>query len=281
MTSYIRGQNFGTVGTQWFYSENAEGGCPGNCEYLHLESVLDTVIDGEITHKILQSYYRQWGDTLHLDPIYLYEQNDTVFMWSFSKSKFLITYIFNGDIGDTLTLDAPDTFSTDTTYRLVIDSIININIDGVLLKKIRTTPLDDYEFFGTGEFMERIGGLDWFFPRAAIILEAGGPIRCYSDSQIDTNFQTVACDHIIYVSVDELTNENTIHIYPNPTTSSLIIVAKHPIEKLDLFDLNGKLLESTSKMTVDFSNLANGQYILTIQLTTGQKIEKKIMKNAR
>ena len=158
MTINLLGQNFGTIGTQWHYSEHAGGGCSGNCEYLRLESVLDTVISGQTTHKILQTYYRHTGDTLQLDPIYLYEQSDTVFMWSFSKSKFLTTYIFNGNIGDTLTLDAPDTINwTDTTYRLVIDTIINVIVDGVTLKKYGTTALDDYQFYNGGYFMDRVG----------------------------------------------------------------------------------------------------------------------------
>ena len=282
MTCNLLGQNFGTIGTQWYYSENASGGCPGNCEYLHLESVLDTVISGQTTHKISSTYYRHTGDTLQLDPIYLYEQSDTVFMWSFSKSKFLTTYIFNGNIDDTLTLDVPDTiFWTDSTYRLVIDTVINVIVDGVPLKKYGTTALDHYQFYNGGYFMDRIGGLDWFFPRPEIIPEAGGPIRCYSDAQIDTSFQVVACDYILYTSIDELTDDNVIEVYPNPTIGLLTIKPKQPIDKIELYDLTGKLVTMTRELTIDFSDLPNGLYILTIHITTGQKIGKKIIKNAR
>lgn len=279
--SSLLGQDFGTIGTQWHYSEHAGGACPGNCEYLHLESVMDTIISGQTTHKITQIYYKHTGDTVHFDPIYLYEQSDTVFMWSFSKLKFLTTYIFNGNIGDTLTLDTPDTLSwTDTTYRLVIDTIINLTIDGVPLKKYRTIALDDYTFWNGGYFMDKIGGLDWFFPRAAIFPEAGGPIRCYSDAQIDTSFQSVACDYILYTSIDELTDENDIEIFPNPTKDFLTIKSEQPIKKVEVYDMTGKFVLTTRETIVDFSNLGVGQYILVIHLKAGQKIEKKIMKNA-
>lgn len=282
IASNLLGQNFGAIGTQWYYSEHASGGCPGNCEYLHLESVLNTVINGQTTHKILQTYYRHTGDTLQLDPIYLYEQSDTVFMWSFSKSKFLTTYIFNGNIGDTLTLDAPDTMIwADTTYRLVIDTITNVTVDGVPLKKYRTIALDGYTFWNGGYFMDRIGGLDWFFPRAAIFPEAGGPIRCYSDVQIDTSFQVVACDYILYTGTEEVTDDSEIEIYPNPTTGLLTIKLNQPIDKIELYDLTGKLVVTSRQLTIDLSGLTSGQYIMAIHLTTGQKIEKKIIKNAR
>ena len=273
------GQTFGTIGTQWYYSEHAGGMCPGNCEYLHLESVMDTVINGNTTHKIVQTYYRHTGDTVHFEPIYLYEQSDTIFMWSFSKSRFLTTYIFNRNIGDTLTLDAPDTLTwTDTTYRIVIDTIIDVNIDGVSLKKYRTIALDDYQFYNNGYFMDRIGGLDWFFPRPAIILEAGGPIRCYFDSQIDTIFQTLACDYILYTSIDEFLSENDIGIYPNPTSNMLTIKSEKPIEIIELYDMTGKLMKTTRQLNIDFSDLPIGEYFLTIYLKTEQKIEKKVIK---
>jgi len=277
----IFGQNFGVIGTEWYYSEHAQGMCSGNCEYLHLKSVADTVINGKSTHKIIQTYYRNTGDTVMLAPIYIYEQTDTVFMWSFTKSKFLTTYIFNGNIGDTLTLDKPDTIQwTDTIYRLVIDTIIDVMIDGVSLKKYKTIALDDYQFYNDGYFMDKIGGLDWFFPRATIIPEAGGPIRCYSDIQIDTSFQTVACDYILYTSVSEFTNNIGIEIYPNPATDLLVIKSKHIIEKVELYDLSGKNITTTKTTTVDLSDIVAGHYVLIIYLNTGQKIEKKIIKKA-
>jgi hypothetical protein len=279
ITGLTNGQSFGALGTQWYYSEHAQGMCPGNCEYLHLESVYDTVVNGKTTHKIAQTYYRQTGDTVHLEPIFLYEQSDTVFMWSFSKSRFLTTYIFNRNIGDTLTLDAPDTLTwLDSVYRLVIDTIKYEIVDGISLKRYETIPLDDYEF--SNGFMDRIGGLDWFFPRGATILEAGGPIRCYSDSQIDTSFQTVACDYILYSSIDEFSTDKDIEIYPNPASNLLTIKSDKPIDKIELYDLTGKLLKTTRELNIDFSNLPNGQYIVTIYLKTKQKIEKKVIKNA-
>ncbi|MCD4676640.1 MAG: T9SS type A sorting domain-containing protein, partial [Desulfobacula sp.] len=100
-------------------------------------------------------------------------------------------------------------------------------------------------------------GQDWFFPRAAIIPEAGGPIRCYSDTQIDTNLQTVACDYILISFVDELTSKSDIKIYPNPIFDLLTIKSEQPIDRIDLYDLTGKLVATTRELTVDFSDLTS------------------------
>jgi len=126
--------------------------------------------------------------------------------------------------------------------------------------------------------MDRIGGLDWFFPRPSIILEAGVPIRCYFDSQIDTSFQTIACDYILYTSIDEFLSENDIGIYPNPTSNLLTIKSEKPIEIIELYDMTGKLMKTTRQLNIDFSDLPIGEYILTIYLKTEQKIEKKVIK---
>ncbi len=280
-TSSLFGQNFGAVGTEWYYSESAGGSCPGNCEYIHYKSVYDTIIDGKTTHKITQTYYKYGGDTVFLDPLYVYSQSDTTFKYSFSKSRFLSLYIFNKSQGDTITLDSPeDLFTwTDTTYRLVIDTVINVTVNGIALNKYGTTALDDYSFWNGGYFMDRIGGMDWFFPRAATTPEAGGPIRCYSDTQIDTSFQTIACDYILPTSISELTDKYNIEIYPNPTSELISITTSQAVNKIELYDLTGRLLNTTNYLTLDFSKLTVGQYILKIHLKTGEIIERKIIKN--
>lgn len=286
-SSNLFSQNFGLIGTEWFYSESAGGNCPGNCEYVHFKSVADTIIQGKTTHKITQTYYKFSGDTAFLDPLYVYNQSDTAFRYSFIKSRFLTLFIFNRNQGDTLTLDYPPTYlnvphpPNDTIYRLRIDSVINKTIDGIPLKEYKTSALDGCQFFNYGSFMDRIGGLDWLFPRTAIFPEAGGPIRCYKDSQIDTSFQTIACDYILPTSISELTDKYNVEIYPNPTSDLITVRTNQKIIKIDLYDLTGKLLETTSSLTIDFSNFNTGQYIIKIHFKTGKNIERKIIKNVR
>ena len=286
LSSSLFSQSFGEIGTQWFYSENAEGFCEGNCEYVHLESTQDTIINGKTTHKIEQTYYKFTGDIVQYEPIFMYEESDTVFMWAPSSSQFLTTYIFNGAIGDTLILDSPEENENQQgenedeydEYRLVIDTIIDIEINGIELKKYGTTALDDYQFYFGGYFMDRIGGLDWFLPRSLIIPEAGGPIRCYSDAQIDSSFQDVACDFLQLVNIDEQARKIEIEIYPNPASSMITLQTKGAIEKTNMYDFNGELVYSTAENEFDISKFKNGIYILEIRMKDGKTFEKKIIK---
>ncbi|MEO6168305.1 MAG: T9SS type A sorting domain-containing protein [Chitinophagales bacterium] len=282
ITTFLFGQNFGSIGTQWYYSEHAGGAAPPNSEYLHLQSVADTVIDDVTTHKIVRTYYKFNGDTVTFDPIFVYEQSDTAFSYNFQMARFQAIYIFNAQQGDTLTLDFPEPLpsETDSTYRLVIDTVETVIIDGISLKKYRTIALDEFQFYNGGYFMDRIGGLDWFFPRAVIIPEAGGPIRCYSDDQIDTSFQLIACDYRLVTSINEVSTTTQINVFPNPVQNKLTIQSEQPIETVELKDLTGKILIKTSQLNLNCEQISNGVYILTVYFKSGQKLEKKIIKNA-
>jgi hypothetical protein len=281
-TTLLFGQNFGSIGTQWYYSEHAGGSAPSNSEYLHLKSVSDTILNGVTTHKIVRTYYKFNGDTVTFDPLYVYEQSDTVFMYNFQKAKFQSIYIFNAQKGDTLTLEYPEPlpWSTDSTYRLVIDTIETLIVKGVSLKKYRTIALDRHQFHIGGYYIDRIGGIDWFFPRPDIIPEAGGPIRCYSDNQIDTSFQSIACDYRLFSSINEINSNFKINVFPNPVQNELTIQSEQPISRIELNDITGKRIMTTNQFYLNFDYLNNGLYILTIYFNSGQKLNKKIIKNA-
>ena len=282
ITTFLFGQNFGSIGTQWYYSEHAGGAAPSNSEYLHLKSVSDTNLYGVTTHKIVRTYYKFNGDIVTLDPLYVYENSDTVFMYNFRKAKYQSLYIFNAKKGDTLTFEFPEpvTWLTDSSFRLVIDTVETLIVKGVSLKKYKTKALDRHQFHIGGYYMDRIGGLDWFFPRPDIIPEAGGPIRCYSDNQIDTNFQSVACDYRLVTSIGEINANYRIYIFPNPFQNELTIQSEQPIEQIEIYDFIGRRILSSRQATLNLENINNGVYILTIYLKSGQRLDRKIIKNA-
>jgi len=58
-------------------------------------------------------------------------------------------------------------------------------------------------------------------------------------------------------------------IYPNPASKSLKIKTKDDIKKVELFDLNGKRLLSSTEKNLDISSLGNGIYFLSIQTNHG------------
>src|SRR5690606_14711839 len=126
--------------------------------------------------------YKFNADTIHSEPKFIYEKNDTVYMYSSQKNIFLKFYIFNAQQGDTLILDILENFSwlDDTTYKVVIDTIETRIVDGVALKLYKTTTILDDNIFKNKYYMERIGWLNWFYPEYLPTIPKSGEIRCFS-----------------------------------------------------------------------------------------------------
>ncbi len=278
----LQAQDFAPVGAKWYYTGTA-GYCPRNCEYLLMESVKDTIFQGKNVRKLTRTTIKYTGDTIPETPLYLFSRSDSVFLWSTSRSRFILLYVFNKNVGDTITLDVPDESfpSPQNTYRLVIDSIALLNVQGATLKKYFVTPLDSYTFFGEGVYIDRIGGGDWFFPRAVIIPEGPGGLRCYQDSQIFLKLQNISCDSL-YVDATSFKEKPSPRIiaYPNPTKNLLFLAPTSAVKTIYLYDLSGKLQGIFQKTPLDLSSYPDGEYILKIHLQNDKQFIRKIRKKS-
>lgn len=273
-------QDFGSVGSQWYYSGH-NAAPPAYAGYIRFNSIGDTLINAKLSHDLLQSTYNYSGDIVEETHHYVYEESDTIFMYSVAQSKFTVFYIFNRIQGDTLTLDTPDEslLWIGPTYRIVIDTVSNVIIDGVPLKKYTTTSLGDYSLKSV--YMDRIGRLNWFFPSLGVSIPEGpGNIRCFADVQVDTNFQVYACDYRLSSAIYSTDDKSEFRVYPNPSTDDLMIAWNQPVESIYLFDLAGRLmLTSTNSTMIDLASLPKGGYQLMVRLKSGQSITRKIMKH--
>jgi hypothetical protein len=104
--------------------------------------------------------------------------------------------------------------------------------------------------------------------------------------QINPDFQQDIClvykKGIIVNTDEELRNESTINIWPNPATHQINIEQNNlEIVKIEIIDMMGVMLKSYPelKKTIDISGLSNGIYF--VKITTGDnKIKiRKILKN--
>jgi Secretion system C-terminal sorting domain len=76
------------------------------------------------------------------------------------------------------------------------------------------------------------------------------------------------------------TKDAWVKVYPNPATNSVAISAESNIQSVQLFDVQGRLLEATSvndiNTTLDISSRANGIYFVKITTDKGVKAEKLV-----
>lgn len=74
--------------------------------------------------------------------------------------------------------------------------------------------------------------------------------------------------------------DDSITIYPNPTASILNIDSDFTIESMELYDVQGRILETvlvSEKITkLDISSKSKGIYFLKIKSEKGSKVEKVV-----
>ena len=79
-------------------------------------------------------------------------------------------------------------------------------------------------------------------------------------------------------AIDESINDNTVHIYPNPThTGTVNIVGVNNIKRADIYSMTGKLVLSSNTRTnsIDVSILKKGVYVL--RLSADSNIYSKLL----
>lgn len=127
------------------------------------------------------------------------------------------------------------------------------------------------------------GGLTW-----SIDYTVTSPITEITFRNLNGFGYAVASNGKIYkyspnLSVDTNSINNSIALYPNPTSGILNILAtKAQLEKIELFDLQGRLVLSEkatgNQHTLFLSNLQNNPYLVKIYSETGISY-KKVIKN--
>ncbi len=116
-------------------------------------------------------------------------------------------------------------------------------------------------------------------------LEAGDSVSQRADIFFDYNYPIdTGNENTVFQTLDVKENErtNTIAIYPNPTHSIINIKSESIIKSLQLFDVQGRLLQTRlvneANSVLDISEKSNGIYFLKVTSDNGIKTEKIIKK---
>ena len=84
-------------------------------------------------------------------------------------------------------------------------------------------------------------------------------------------------------NIGEVVTENGIDIFPNPFTSEININSDLSIEKIELYSIEGKIIElgennAVLSRRINLSGLKHGAYLMVITDGNGRKYAKKIIK---
>lgn len=154
----------------------------------------------------------------------------------------------------------------------ILGNTVEFVLEGINLSAATGTP----PVGGHGDVLFKIKTKDNLVANDTVLQKAG--------IYFDYNFPIITND--AETTFAQLSNpihefDNTVKIYPNPTHSIINIESQFNIELIQLYDIQGRLLETimeTATATkLDISGKSNGIYFVKIKTDKGSKVEK-IMK---
>ena len=102
----------------------------------------------------------------------------------------------------------------------------------------------------------------------------------FADCNENLNEALIITFEVESLSVSTIEGLDTIKIYPNPAKHDFYIETTTVLEKIELFDLNGRRIfsknEHTKQFHFDISELATGVYLLKIQAGTDTKVYRLV-----
>jgi hypothetical protein len=108
----------------------------------------------------------------------------------------------------------------------------------------------------------------------------------YDMEVMDTDYcQSAKAEVVVNVDIctgtDVPTQAKIIEVYPNPTQNQVTVKNKDA-KKLQLFDVQGKLLQSVtvnnSNQTINLSSYATGTYYIQITLSNDKIVSERVIK---
>jgi len=278
---------FAPVGAEWHFSYDIDTEQP-NQNYTNYKVVKDTLIEEQTCRKI-EGTLHQKDSTIILQPLFVYNRNDSVFFFNNFLNRFTLLYDFTITPGDTLVIPVPylsEGFPNDTTVREIIDSIVIKEFQGEELKYFYTRSLDNWSFSGSGGngiYAEKIGNLNQPFLPSPFVALFFQPVRCYEDSDVSINFFDKACDFVLTTSIGNIENKINVKIYPNPAKLFITLESEELFSQnilVSIYNEMGELQMNWMQLglskVIDISSLLPGKYIIRIKIEKDVFVEKLI-----
>ena len=137
---------------------------------------------------------------------------------------------------------------------------------------IRVAPKDVYSVWHSG------GGTDRFinywvrnqygenFVEAEYAYQTGG-----------THLIAWPCAHVGIEEPAEGSDSRSVELYPVPTSGKLTVRAEG-LQKVDILDIGGRTIVSSTVATLDLSDLPNGMYFVRVTTTSGSSVQRIVKK---
>jgi hypothetical protein len=276
----VNAQIWCTPSSEWYFTHSPAFGTG----YKHWTYLYDTTIAGKNCNKIKdntvgQSYWPP-ANVNYTEYLYTYTNNKVVYIkdvFQTGTNNFDTLFNFNAAIGNKWRMAPTSNSFCASSFVTVLDTGRN-TIQGQSLKWLKLN------YYSAGNFTvnvndtiyERFGALGvypyWPYNVCPTMTDAdqGGPLRCFSDNQINgyVHTWTTSCNYY-YVGMKENEIENSsFTLYPNPANEFLMIrnTSKAP-KQVSVVNILGEAIltenfSGESMNTLGILSLPKGIYFL-------------------
>jgi hypothetical protein len=280
--TFSQNLNYFPTGSKWLINNTDAQYYPFVTNYDYVYSLNGDTIVGNITYNVvnLQCYVHEgWMGQTQPDPNmvfnswnsnhvfgkssrYIRQSGKKLYVGYIENNQFLDSLLFDYDltIGDTL----PLTWNHNDTITTII-GIDSINVEGDY-RKVFT--LDN----NNKKLIEGIGSEAGLFEYFGLNLNDSPELICYSIVN-SPYYPTINSICSYNVGLSELTNSQSVEVYPNPFTNRVTIENKNSeiaIDKIYIIDQLGNEInlnlpvKSLDQNTIDLTTYSNGVYNLKV-----------------
>lgn len=283
IASESKPQEYAPVGAKWTYSwEDDIFPYPQHPYFLQVIRK-DTIKGKEVSiikdqTDELRKYWQDGSGELAV-----YEEEKKVWYYSPFNQRFNLLYDFNAKLGDTIEITG---LSEDSITGRAIMRIESISFDTACetskkLWTVRNLPIGDpghiyWDFLE--EIVEGVGSTYFILPTFSLIHPFSVGLRCYEDENTDCKWLKNCDEKIVRTNITG-EEEELIKISPNPTTGKINIESKELVQKVELYNINGKRISVIESNKFELPKDLGKMYIIVIEMKSGERILKRIVKN--
>ncbi len=277
--------SFAPVSTNWWYNSSDNNAGVANNAYTYYHVASDTFVMhtanyyGYNCRKITGEQHEHDSTVTQLQPLYVVGDTNRVMYYNSNRGRFVPLYYFNVSTGDTLTYYTPQPqTAADTTFRVVVDSITQLNIQGTNCKRVWSTPLDSWSF-GNDGYVQLIGGIGSMLPQLINYYNTEGPLRCYEDTSVFFHYiVNINCEQLdTATGISEQLTVNsyqlTVSILNENNIAITVLISRSTPAELLIYNMQGQLVSNKSISLRAGENhftaptpYAQGMYLLQVRI---------------
>lgn len=270
----------------------------------------DTVINGTSCRIVSQEamYFPASPGTGYIvDPprstFYVYDTEDTVFLYNTLFHHFTPIFVFNVNAGDTVQLPLAQPQgcralhpAVESFFKIIIDSVAMVDYGNMALLKtvyshtIQTgAAYEQWSINNTNVYAERLGSLTSnILPncmncgQCLSVAHTMTPdsLFCYHDGQYQVNLTSGPCNNGATGIATIAEAYSDIHLYPNPAQDKIYITNNtgYKISGISIQSVAGITIKIPEHITnqVSTEHLPDGMYFLNIRFNNGYNVVKPV-----